>query len=89
MKYETQMPHVALTPFKHENGHINNNETLLLTEFKASLATCKTKPGKYTKTLLGLSHTEETQARERLYKEAPPGILEIILDFHFKLFTSQ
>jgi len=57
MKYETQMPHIALTPFKHENGCVNNNETLLLTEFKASLATCRTKPGNDTKILLGVSHT--------------------------------
>jgi len=57
MKYETQMPGIALTPLKHENGHINNNGTLLLTEIKASLATCRTKPGNNAKTLLDASHT--------------------------------
>jgi len=28
-KHETQMPRIALTLFKHENGHLNNKGTLL------------------------------------------------------------
>ncbi len=72
---------MPLTPFKHENGRINNNE-LLLTEIKASLATHRTKPGYDTKTWR--KFPKETQATERLCKGAPPGVPIVILVSDFR-----
>jgi len=46
----------------------------------SSLATNRTKPSYDAKPLLGASAPElETQATERLYRDAPPDILMIIL----------
>jgi len=45
MKYKTNaLPCIALTTFKHKNGHLDNNEPFK-NQIKASLATHRTKPG--------------------------------------------
>jgi hypothetical protein len=56
----------------------------LLTEIKASLTTRRTKPGKQHSSPFGRESPKETQATERLYKGAPPGVPINILVSEFE-----
>jgi hypothetical protein len=79
---QDKMPCIALTPFKHENGRLEQPK-VLWTDFQkldSSLATQRTKTSYDAKPLLGASTSMlETQATERLYKDAPPVIPMIIM----------
>jgi hypothetical protein len=68
----------SIDPFKHENGRVNNTTLLVIAQIRLRLATPATTATR-TKTKVGcqafgVSGSKlETQATERLYKDAPPG----------------
>jgi len=83
---QDKTPCIALTLFKHENGRVKITKgplNPLLTDFQKldqSLATHMTKPSYDAQTPFRCERPKlETQATEKLYKDAPPGILMIIL----------
>jgi hypothetical protein len=81
--YEKLNALYSIDPFKHENGQVNNNTLWFATP--ATTAT-RTKP-EIGRQAFGACRSElETQATERLYKDAPPGIPQFFLVLYFKPF---
>jgi len=80
VKYKTLVVHIELNPFKHESGSVRVN-TLPSNQ--------RTKPGSEARASFRREHYKETQATERLYKDAPPSALRIILVVLFRPLTSQ
>jgi len=74
-KYKPYVLCIGLNPFKHEGGSVrwftpfSNQDQKPVSNAEQSQVL----------TLLGVSPTKETQATERLYKDAPPSALRIIL----------
>jgi len=74
MKIKPQVLCIKLNPFEHENGRVRYKHTPNHWEKKLAWQH-RTKPGSDAQTFLGVSPTKETQAIERLYKDAPPSAL--------------
>jgi len=77
---------IALTPFKHENGRVNNKRSFepfvnqILGSLEVAWQQTEQRHATTQIPFLGASASRwETQATERLYKDAPPGIPMIIL----------
>ena len=68
----------SIDPFKHKNGHVNNNTPFGYCADPIRLSNIRTKP-KIGRQAFGTSGSKlETQATERLYKDALPGIHRFI-----------